>query len=72
MATRIDKVIPIAKGSMNISYDVICPHCEYYIDDYYDRKWWREHICMDEGPDDNWEVSCPKCKQDFEIDGFEH
>lgn len=65
---EVKKVI----GTISISYHVYCPHCNAFLDDYYDREWWNKSIDMSDGPGVDQEVTCPKCEKEFEINGFEY
>lgn len=44
-----DLKIKSTTGNVSITYSVTCPHCEEYLDDYYDRDWWESSICMSDG-----------------------
>lgn len=67
-------VVPKATGTISISYHVYCPHCGEHLDDYWDREWWAQYMPSfpSDGLDSTYEVECPKCKKQFDIDGFIH
>lgn len=67
-----DLKIKSTTGSVSITYSVTCPHCEEYLNDYCDCDWWENSIFMDDGWDGTWEVECPKCNKQFNIEGFQH
>lgn len=62
------------QGSINISHDVECPHCNYVHDDYHDKEWWEENITdqmpSEEAYKDNYKAVCKECKLEFIVDGF--
>lgn len=61
-------------GSINITFSVKCPHCNYDMDDYNETIWWRRTMGISfptDGVDGTYEAKCPKCDNEFNIEGFE-
>lgn len=60
----------VTTGRISISYYLECPHCECYLDDYHDKDFFNQ-IDFADGPDEEFEVTCTKCKEEFIINGFQ-
>lgn len=57
-------------GSIHMSYSINCPHCDNYIDDYYDREWWNYYFFEPYENTSDLDVECPECKKEFTITEF--
>ena len=66
--------VPTVGGSIRISHDVECPHCNETMYDDLDRAWWNENV-TDQLPNEEeykskFEINCKECGKPFIIDGF--
>lgn len=62
------------QGTINISHQVECPHCEETMYDDLDREWWHKNVSEllpnEEEYSLEFEINCKECGKKFIIDGF--
>jgi DNA-directed RNA polymerase subunit RPC12/RpoP len=74
MKNNLSSEVPKVVGSINISHDVVCPHCNETMYDDWDRDWWNQNV-TDQLPNQEeyksqFKVNCMECGKPFIIDGF--
>jgi len=62
-----------AMGTVSVSLSVNCPKCDNFIWDQYDCEEEFQYAQEECGPfDASGDFTCPECKEEFHVSGFEY
>lgn len=66
--------VPTVEGSIRISHDITCPHCNETMYDDIDRDWWNKNLTdqmpNEESYKEKYELKCKECQKPFIVNGF--